>query len=369
MRINGQKIRNFLIIFCISYLIVCLFMLFPRHKFFQSIVMPIHTNKFVYEKQSVNWSDPKANIPPRKKSIYLNNKTDKYQKSLYIAVIDTEFKPHPYQCLMKKQWIDPILQYPFIEAIEFYSRIRWSNELCNITTIISPPSIFKETLNPTSWILLNTLKMFLERSNSDYVLIIGDSCYMKVKEFIDYFLAFHSSISGSCVEQRYFFQMLLIESGILLSRNNAVKIVSKDAIETWNVACEVGIDSDEAFSQILDQVGIHPKYHAEDSFLGREFRNFSDFKRLQTKSYDDLPICKIPDIYIHNPPGEQGICSAKVTKFNDVILWSAPFYSLYGKSAASKYEFLLHAELMLNNNSDKLGYYWAQSHPTLCKLE
>lgn len=331
----------------------------------------------VYKSKPAEWSNPKYNPPNSIKNIS--------GKALYIAVIDSEYGPHPFQCLMKKQWIDEISKQGFIDKIEYYSRVRWTNKECNITTIVTPQPKYKDTLNPTTWILVSTLKMFLERSNSQYLLIIGDSCYIKTKDFADYFSKFYHPILGGCIEQRYFFQMLLIESGILISRQTVKKFLSDSVMDTWDVGSEVGITAEEIFSQVGDQAGYYIKNYVENKFVGREFRELKDFDRLKQKNFDDLPPCTIPDIYIHNPPGEQGVCSSQITKFNNIIIWSAALPAdptkstqhkssifnseIESESAKNKYDFLKNAEQMINNNPDFLAYYWAQSKPRLCKLK
>lgn len=332
-----------------------------------------YIKSYVYKSKPAEWSNPKLNPPSSSKNVS--------GKTLYIAIIDSEYGSHPFQCLMKKQWVDEISEYGFVDKIEYYSRIRWTNSNCNITTIVTPPPKFKNTLNPTTWILVNTLEMFLQRSNSPYLLLIGDACYLKVNDFVDYFAEFKNQILGGCIEQRYFFQMLLIESGILISRQTVKKFLSNSVMNTWNVGSEVGITADEIFSQVGDQAGFYIKNYVENRFVGREFREHSDFDRLKHKKFDDLPPCNIPSIYIYNPPGEQGICSSEITKFNRIIIWSAslpadPTKSVQIKSsefesesAKNKFDFLKNAEQMIENNPDFLAYYWAQSKPRLCRMK
>lgn len=336
-----------------------------------------YINSCVYKSKPAEWSNPKFNPP----ASFKNNTG----KTLYIAIIDSEYEPRPFQCLMKKQWVDELSKYDFVDNIEYYSRIRWTNKECNITTIVTPPPKYKDTLNPTTWILFNTLKMYLERSNSSCLLIIGDSSYLKVKEFVKYFDSYFHPIYGGCIEQRYFFQMLLIESGILISRRVVEKFLLESVMTTWDVGSEVGITADEIFSQVGDQVGFYMKNYAENKFVGREFREYKDFDRLKQKDFDDLPPCKIPYRYIHNQPGEQGICSAEITNFSRIIIWSGAIpsdpsqssekkSSIFGseiesESSKNKFEFLKNAEQMMNNNPDYLSYYWAQSKPRLCRRE
>lgn len=377
---RAETIRIIIIISCLIYLLLCFFM----YRFLAPPTYMNYIKSCVYKSKPPEWSNPKLNLPSSP-----NNLTG---KTLYIAIIDTEYAPHPFQCLMKNQWVDELSKHWFIDKIEYFSRIRWTNKQCNITTIVTPHPKFKDTLNPTSWILVNTLKMFLERSKSPYLFIVGDSCYLKVNEFVDFFSKFNGRISGGCIEQRYFFQMLLIESGIIISRQTVMNFISDSAMKTWDVASEVGITADESFSQIGDQVGLYIKNYAENRFVGREFREYSDFDRLKNKRFEDLPPCTIPSVYINNPPGEQGICSSEITKFNQIISWSAFIpadptkttsykSSLTDKlnfnsnsdneseSARNKYKFLKNARKMINNNPDYLSYYWAQSKPRLCKID
>ena len=361
-----KKINNFIIVLSSFLFILSLVMCkksYSKSKINQHNSHQQNTPSTIYKPNVIKWDKDYVN-PKHQKKTDANN-----SQSLYIMIIDSEFKPKHFQCLMKKQWVDELLKQDFVDGAEYFSRIHWENEECGISTIVTPPSIYK-TLNPTSWILLNSLKMFLERSDSAYLFLVGDATYIKVPEFINFFKEFskfkspreYLYSSGSCIELRYFFQMFLIGSGILLSRKLVTNLVEEEAMQTWMVACEVGINSDESLSQICDQFGMYPQNNANNQFVGQEFRYKTDYNIILSKNFDNLPKCEIPKEYINNIPGTPGVCSKEIIKFKDVISWSGA-----GRNA-TKLFFLENAKLMLENLPDFLGYYWSQSHPRLCRL-
>ena len=112
-------------------------------------------------------------------------KNNKFE-SLYIAIYDDEYEAKEYQCLMKKQWMDPFLQNDLIDGIEFYSLISYTNNLCNLSTITlkNPPKKMKD---PSSWEIHEILKSYIERSNSGWLFLVGPSAFIKKEEFFSFF--------------------------------------------------------------------------------------------------------------------------------------------------------------------------------------
>ncbi|OHT17136.1 hypothetical protein TRFO_12665 [Tritrichomonas foetus] len=351
----------YICVFSSAYLILCIFMYYSYTNVWTGN-NGVRNSK-IYTLPELEWDDYRKNPE-------YHGKTDpETSNSLYVMILDSENKAQPFQCIMKKQWVDQLSQKRFVDGIEYYSRIHWTNPECNISTIVTPKSKYN-AINPSSWILLNSFKMFLERSNAAWLFVINDAAYMDVGKFESFFDEYKKKkmprnniyITGSCIEQRYFFQMLLIDSGILMSRKAVQDFTASNVMNTWEVTCEVGINADETLAQVGDQIYIYVRNSAENRFVGREFRNLSDFSILEKREFQHLKKCEVPDVYINNPPGEQGICSSEITPFKNIIIWAA------AGNKISKLDFLEKAPQMLKNVPDYLGYFWAQTRPQLCKL-
>lgn len=317
----------------------------------------------VFDEPIRDWPHNPPNPLPLKKSRSANN------SKVYVAVIDFDNEPGHHYCQMKKQWMTPLTETDLIDSIEVYSLKYWHNTECDIKTVTVPKPKF-DTLDYSTWILRSTLALFLERSNSGWLFITGDSVYVKTNEFIEYLKVkmktfdglVTAGMYGGCVEKRYFFQMFTPESGVLISRKAVKKLVANDMNEVWDVVMEVGIHYDEALAQLSDQIGIYVQGRAQNVFLGREFRNATEqFKWLENKNFDNLIPCEVPYEYIRNAPGELGVCSSHVTRFDSIITWSGAGY-------LNKTEFLEKAETFLGNNPSDLGFYWDRTNPTLCRI-
>lgn len=304
-------------------------------------------------------------------------------------ILDSEFKSDHFQCLAKKQWIDPILQEPYIDGVEIYSRARWFNKECNLSSIVTPkPPNEYLIANPSSWVLSNALKMFLERSDSGWLLLIGDSAYIKIDLFKHFFQQFilekdpltTSTASGGCIDQRYFFQMLIVESGIIFSRKAVENVFNERSVRTWEITYQIGLNADEALSQIATGNYLFPRSRSNDCFLGREFVSSNDFVILEnissmyqkagsieSESFNEqikemLPKCAIPDYYYNINPGMQGLCSKRITPLNDVFIWSA------SGANKTKLDFLSNADKLINNLPNSVGYFWNPDKPQLCYI-
>lgn len=315
----------------------------------------------VFKQKVRNWKLG-TNPPPPKLS--KKNQTEK----LYVMVLDNEYESKPHQCLMKKQWMDPFLQHPEIDGIEVYSVNAWTNEACNLSSI-TVPELPKQQVNPSAFLLYNSMKMFLERSDAGWLFIIGDAAYIKIPRFFEWLeMTMRSNnplteiyMIGSCVEERYFFQMLLSSSGILLSRSYVNHLVDSGSDQLWDVSFNVGITSEEILAKISDKLGVYIPGKQTHEFVGRGFTHASHYQKLLDKDFKGLPKCIIPHMYLHPEPGELGLCSAQVFKFDDMSIWS-------GLNHLSKQKFLEDAEKMMTGNPQSLGYYWDRLYLTLCQI-
>lgn len=342
----------------------------------------IHSERYIIPE--IKWSSEKDNPSPPHLS-----KSFQAKDKLYIMILDSEFKPNDFQCLAKKQWIDPILKEPYVDGVEIYSRNRWFNSACNLSSIVTPkpPKIYS-TINPSSWVLSNALKMFLERSDSGWLLLIGDAAFINLDKFKDFFSRFKeekdpittSTATGGCIDQRYFFQMFIVESGIIFSRKAIENVFRERSMKTWDITYQIGLNADEALSQITTENYLFPRSKANDCFLGREFLLSDDFvslesissmyqnKKYQEENFDQIiqemiPLCEIPKQYYSINPGMQGLCSRKITPLNDLIIWSA------SGSNKTKFEFLSNADRLLSNLPSSVGYFWNPDKPQLCYIK
>jgi hypothetical protein len=320
------------------------------------------TSRVYNEKRRV-WIPSPSNPTPLPPSTTMN-----FNSTMYVIVLDFESKPVSHHCLYKRQWIDPFLSQTIVENVEIYSLTRWSHRECELHSLAvpRPPTDFVDL---SGWLFVKALEIALNRSQSAWLFVVRDSAYIRVEPFFEFFTArtkdSHPNerflMFGGCIEKRYFFQMLTVESGIFISRKLAQELLSPSIMEVWSVVMSAGIQYDEALAHLSDQVGIYMKSVAVDQFLGRSWRNASHFQLLANKSFDQLPDCVVPRHYIHNAPGELGLCSSRITKMNSVITWSAT-------DEMDKTEFLRESEHFLNGNPDNLGFYWDRTKPTLCRI-
>lgn len=325
-----------------------------------------------FQQKKIKWGNPNTNKnPPRHSTL------KKSEDKLYIMIFDTEFQANKYQCIAKQQWVDPLSTEDFIDGIEFYSHSTYTNWECNISTIVppQPPEQFMSP-NPSSWVISKALEMYLSRSDSGWVLLIGDAAYIDVEKFKDFFKHFKTMkdplrkeyASGGCIEERYFFYMLILDSGILLSRKGAERVLETFSKNTWEVAYQIGLNGEEALSQIFIHNLISPQGSANDLFLGREFVSSDDLELLSDITVNNMPYkintlpqCIIPKMYYSIRPGESNLCSYTVTPLNQIIIWSGS-----GKYQ-SKLEFLTKAPKILQNIPPILSYYWSPVKPKLCR--
>ncbi|KAH0790171.1 hypothetical protein GPJ56_005907 [Histomonas meleagridis] len=358
--------RIFISVFSLVLLIISIY--------FINVTKPIpHYDSFTQQDIESNISGkqtitqkyfPNAVNPPKPAPVSKSPSQDQ----LYIMILDTEYKPSPYQCIMKKQWVDALGKQDFIDAIEFYSLNGYQNEECNITTItVSSPT--KTLHNPSAYLLHHSLKEYLSRSNTGWLFIINDCAYINTSRFPSFFNEFTSTrpdpyknnfLLGGCIEKRYFFKLLAFQSGIFLSRKFVENLLSEKVSENWGVAGDIGIDADEAFAHISDQLGMPINMHSSDSLVGRPFRRPENFESLKKKEFNGLLKCEIPDSLLHPFPGEGGVCVTSILRMNSLVVWAA------SGNTMEKRRFLEEAEEMLSNLPDNICFYWDGTLPTLC---
>lgn len=312
-----------------------------------------------YVPQKPKWKLRKTNPPPPARS------TEDPNEKLYVMIIDQEYSAKPFQCLFVDQWVRDMEESDFVDGVEIYSLNAWKNEECNISSI-TINELPKYTINPSSFLALKSMQLALERTDAEWFFLIGDAAYIKVHRFLDFFTSMKKNVKdkktfmiGSCVEERYFFQMLLFDSGVLMSRDIVKMMAESENDHRWDVAFQTALPAEEIFAEIADNNGISMASKQTHEFLGRGFRNQSDYERLREKRFNDLPICKIPYELLVPGPSQLGICSAAIVALNDMSVWSAA-------RGMSKGEFLEEAESLLSGIPDKLGYYWDRLYPTLC---
>ena len=289
--------------------------------------------------------------PPQRK----NNKFE----SLYIAIFDDEYEPKPYQCLMKKQWIDPFSHNPFIDGIEMYSLTYFHNKECNLSTI-SIPLPAKRMKDPSSWQIYNILKSFLERSKSAWLFLVGPAAFIQEENFFYFFKHLLNEYTdeytimsrGCCIEPSYYFQILQISSGVFISRRSVEKILQLN--EFWNVVFSIEIDGNEALFHALDQIGVIASQSNSIGMIGDAFLDEKDFERLLTKNFEGLPQCQT------NIERDR-TCIEDPQLFLSMISWA-------GGGKNNRTFFLQNAEKMIKDVKPNLGIVWIGQKPKLCMI-
>jgi hypothetical protein len=311
---------------------------------------------------------PKRPNPPNPPPVKRAAHTADSNGSLSVLVLDLDNKPAPHHCLLKNQWMTPFLEQNWIENVDIYSLSSWKHPACDLHALFVPPSP-RHYVDPSAWLFVKSLQTALNRTTSAWFYIVGDSVYIRPEPFYDFFQTRinhtngHTQVAmnGGCIEKRYFFQMFVLDSGIFMSRAAAQRLVDPERLEVWDVAMEAGIHYDEILAHLSDEIGVGLRGSSNDQFVGRTFRNVSDFDILRKKDFDTLAPCMVPREYLMLRPGELGLCSSRITKFNSVFAWSAAH-------TIGKVEFLAEAEKLLAGNPDDLGYFWDLTKPKLCKI-
>ena len=291
--------------------------------------------------------------------------TSQPSDSLYVMILDQEYEPQDFHCLMDHQWVETLRDQDFVDGVEIYSLNGWKHKDCDLQTVTvqSPP---KQMKDPSSWQIYKSFELFLERSNSDWLFLVGDATYINTIKFFNFFNDIkHNNpqfavARGGCIEQRYFFQLLEISSGIIFSRTAIKKILQLDV--HWNTTFSMEMRGEEALGHAINNIGLYVPHQVADGFVGNEFFSPKDYNILMNKNFDTLTKCVIRN-ELHNPnPGQQGNCVKHVQKFQDIFSWA-------GGGKTHKKEFLENAEVMIDGIDSKVGVIWEKIKPKLCKIE
>ena len=286
-------------------------------------------------------------------------------RQMYVMVLDSSFRPEKYHCVAYEQWMRPLTVTGVPEAIEFYSLNSWHNEDCNISSITV--SVDASRAGTSSQFLYKSLNLYVTRSEAPWLFLVGDATFIHTSRFLEaigHYLErtnpWVSFAMGNCVERRFYFQMFPISSGILISRRTVMLLLSKT--EMWDVAIQIGLPADEALSQILDAVSVTVRSHHRPEFLGMPFRNISHYEVLLNRNFAGLKPCAIPQSIMNARSGVSTICSSDIFPIRDIATWAgAP-----DDTSASKLQFLLTAEKMLDEVPNNIRFYWDRLYPTLC---
>jgi hypothetical protein len=287
--------------------------------------------------------------------------------AVYVAVLDLGNRPRAHHCLMKDQWIDPFLARPEVENVELYSQTAWAHPSCGLRSIgiAAPPSARPD---PSPWLLLQSVALALNRSASPWLFVVSGAVHIRLPRFFD-FVADRTRdaqplnrtvLLGSCYEKRYLFQVFVPDSGVMVSRHLAETLV-RDAAK-WEIFMDAEIGYDDALAHLSGQPALSSRSGVVDEFLGRTWRNASDFDLLESKSFDGLKECAIPQQYLMRGPAELGLCSSRITPVNSLITWAVG-------DGMDPAEFLRKAPRFLEGNPDNLAYYWDLTKPTLCLIQ
>lgn len=281
------------------------------------------------------------------------------EEQLYVMILDSSFSAEAYHCVAYEQWCRPLLEYERIDGIEFYSGNGWTNDICDISAVTVPIETSRSN-NPTSELLYNSLKLFLKRSDSEWLFIIGDAAHIHVEKFISLIekIVIPGSIDtvysrGSCVERRPNFHMFTTGSGVVLSRSTVLALLSEN--EIWSVGIEVGLPSDETLSHALAKIGVDHKSETLPELLGASFHDPEHYKRLHDKDFTGLEACGATNT-------AKG-CMKTPQRMSDIVVWSGAG----AHTPKAKRKFLVRAPEMLSDLPENIRFYWNGSVPVLCK--
>lgn len=316
--------------------------------------------------KSMRSSTPKYN-PREKNDNKIRENASSGEDAIYISLIDSEKMPRAYHCLMKNIWIDDLKNKPIIDDIEIYSLEKWTHSDCDLSTVVVKDPPFQMD-DPSSWILFQSLKLFLERSNTKWFHIMGDANFVDTSKYIEIFGSLVNKFEGSsqlfvtnagCVQTRYFYNELQISSGMLFSRDLVKRIISET--EYWKLMFEMQLTAEEAINHLLISMDIHGWDNKMENLIPNSFGNVSDYDLLYRKDFSNLPICNVSTKMIDPEPGHVGSCIHSHQKINDVIIWNS------GNKISKKY-FFEKVKYMINNNPDSIGYVWYKMNPYLCRI-
>lgn len=286
-------------------------------------------------------------------------------QKVYIAIIDSEYRPSNHHCLMRQAWIDDAEKLEFVDGVEIYSNVSFSNSQCQINSISfpPPPSKFHLQHNPSCVIIRNMLRLFLERSDAGWLLYLTDNSFVNVKNLPNLISSMNCNypleipkVSGQCIEMRDYFQIFQKNSGSLISRKAAILLTSNKMNKTWDVSCEIEIDFSEAIAHALDINSLYAIRNNNQLFLGSPFSNKADYKALLDKSFSHIEAC--PDHY-----ESSRVCHPTVQPFRNLAVWSGVGEYM------DKYEFMKNAKEMIESATNYLSFKYNIYKSDLCMSE
>lgn len=300
-------------------------------------------------------------------------------QQVYIAIVDTEYKPSPLQCALKKEWIDEISSLPYVDGIEFYSNASYYNPECNVHTVSFPKqsSIYYLTQDSTCNVMKEIMSLFLNRSTAGNLIIVTDATFIVAENFKDYFRADNPKMllsepsnlrshksqwtndpintlqwRGHCTGIRDYFESFVQNSGVLLSRKVASTIVEES---TYSIACKIEIPGFEALSHSMSKHDLYPIFSHEPKFLGYPFKTKEDYNALITANFDSIAECP-PDRY-----ESFRVCYGLSYPLNKIIFWGA------SGNFIDKLTFIQNAKKWLNNLPNDIGFKYDTYTTELCK--
>lgn len=300
------------------------------------------------------------NPPPRIASQQLTN-----NQKLYIAIIDTEYRPSKHHCAMRQAWINDAEKLDFVDGVELYSNVSFTNEECNISSISfpPPPSKFRLQHNPSCMIIRNMLKMFLERSDAGWLLYLTDNSFVNVKNLQNLIRSMHCNnpssipkVTGQCIEMRDYFQIFQKNSGSLISRKAASLLTLDKVNKTWDVSCEIEIDFSEAIAHALDINSLYAIRNDNNLFLGSPFLTKDDYDALLQKSFSKIESC--PSSY-----ESKRVCHPTIQLFRNLVVWSGVGEYM------NKYDFMVNAKKMFDSAEYYLSFKYNSYKSELCTSE
>ena len=323
-----------------------------------SIYQNNYQNKPIMGKVFDDYVDPDA--PPRKASQNIPN-----NQKLYIAIIDTEYHPSKHHCTMREAWINDAEKLDFVDGIELFSNVSFTNDQCQIKSISfpPPPSKFHLQHNPSCIIIRNMLKIFLERSDAGWLLYLTDSSFVNVNNLENLIKSMHCNnpsvdarVTGQCIEMRDYFQIFQKNSGSLISRKAASLLIADKMNKTWDVSCEIEIDFSEAIAHALDINSLYAIRNNNQLFLGSPFVDKSDYEALMQKSFSKIEAC--PSSY-----ESKRVCHPTIQLFRNLAIWSGAGEHM------NKYEFMENAKKMFDSAEPYLSFKYNVYKSELCRSE
>jgi hypothetical protein len=161
---------------------------------------------------------------------------------------------------------------------------------------------------------------FLARSNAGWLLFVSDGAFVNASAVFSLISQIGCTspdtipkITGQCSEVRDYFQVFAKNSGGLLSRK-AAQLLNETA-GTWDVACEVEIDGNEALSHALDIHGLYALWNHNQRFLGSPFVLESDYTALLEGDFRTVRKC--PQSY-----GYTRVCFMTFQPLANPVFWA-----------------------------------------------